>query len=359
MYLNHVVKMKKIIQLAITALLCTSACTQDKHATFVKADDNNIEYIGRYDFTNKQKPVFMYSGSEIRTSFTGTSIQLHLKDDSLRNWFTVKLDDSLFMFKSNKPEGIYLLANNLTNTEHSIEISRRTEWSAGNTVFEGFTLDAGKKLLPIKKRKRSIEFIGDSYTCGYGNEGKSNEEHFDYATENNYLSYGAVVARKLEADYIGICRSGIGMVQGYGGDTTFTQHKFYEEVVAGSKVKWDYPNNQPQLVVIALGANDLSAALDTAKYVRAYIRFVQKIRQQYPAAKIVCVAGPAGAGEKLTRFQNLVLAATNHFKNIDKEVVYFSYKPLTFNGSDWHPNLKEHEQMAEELLGFVKTIMRW
>ena len=351
--------MKKTILLTITALLCTYAFSQHNNLIFVQATDKNIEYTGRYDFTNKQQPVFMYSGTEIRTMFTGTSIQLHLKDDSLRNWFTVKLDDSLFIFQSNKANGIYLLANGLTNKKHTIKISRRTEWHGGNSHFSGFTIDAGKKLQPLKKRKRSIEFIGDSYTCGYGNEGKSNQEHFDYATENNYHSYGAIVARKLHASYTGICRSGIGMYQGYGGDTTFTQPKLYDEVVAGSKVKWNYKNNQPKLVVIDLGANDLSAALDSVKFVSAYIHFVQKIRQQYPSAKIVCVAGPAGVGEQLVRFQNLVSAVTKHFKSIDKQVYYFSYKPLTFNGSDWHPNVKEHEQMAEELLGFVKKVTKW
>ena len=301
----------------------------------------------------------MYSGSEIRTSFTGTSIQLHLKDDSLRNWFTVKLDDSLFTFQSNNATGIYVLANNLTNKKHTIEISRRTEWHGGNTHFFGFTIDAGKQLLPVNKRKRSIEFIGDSYTCGYGNEGKSHDEHFDYATENNYLSYGAIVARKLNANYTAICRSGIGMYQAYGGDTSFTQPKLYDEVVAGSKVKWNYKNNEPQLVVIDLGSNDLSVALDSVKYVTTYINFVQKIRRQYPAAKIICVAGPDGVGENLIRFQNLVTAVTHHFKGIDKQVYYFAYKPLTFNGSDSHPNLKEHQQMAGELLAFVKQILIW
>lgn len=301
----------------------------------------------------------MYSGTEIRTSFTGTSIQLHLKDDSLRNWFTVKLDDSLFIFQSNNVNGIYNLANNLSNKKHTIEISRRTEWHGGNSHFLGFTIDAGKQLLPIKKRNRSIEFIGDSYTCGYGNEGKSHDEHFAYATENNYLSYGAIIARKLKANYTGICRSGIGMYQAYGGDTSFTQPMLYDEVAVGSKVKWNYTNHQPQLVVIDLGSNDLSVALDSNKYVTAYINFVQKIRRQYPAAKIICVAGTGGEGEKLILFQNLVTAVTNHFKNRDKQVYYFAYQPLTFNGSDWHPNVKEHEQMAAELLAFVKQILKW
>ncbi len=197
--------------------LFTTAIAQQTPLVFISAANKNIQYIGRFDFTNKEQPAFMYSGSKIRIGFTGTSIQLHLKDGSLQNWFTVKLDDSLFVFQSDNTNGVYLLANNLPNKNHIMEISRRTEWHGGNTHFLGFTIDAGKQLTAIKKRNQSIEFIGDSYTCGYGNEGKSHDEKFDYATENNYLSYGAVIARKLAANYVGICRSGIGMYQGYGG----------------------------------------------------------------------------------------------------------------------------------------------
>lgn len=351
--------MKKLISLYILTALHSGVYAQVDKSVFFDAEDPNIQYVGRFDFTNQTQPTFMYSGTEIRTTFTGTTLQLHLKDDSLKNWFTVKLDDSLFVLQSNKESGIYLLADNLTNKKHTLEIHRRTEWHGGNTRFMGFTLDAGEQLLPTKKRNRSIEFIGDSYTCGYGNEGESHDEKFSYATENNYLSYGAIIARNVEADYTGICRSGIGMYQSYGGDTSFTQPKLYNEIVAGSKAMWDYANHQPQLVVINLGSNDLSAPLDSVKFVSTYVNFVQKIRTQYPAAKIICTAGPADEGERLVRFQNLVTGVNQYFKDKDSHVYYFAFQPLTFNGSDWHPNLKEHQQMADELLVFIKDTMNW
>ena len=55
----------------------------------IKPDNPNIAYIGRFDNTDKAKPVFMYSGCAIRTVFKGTSVELIMKDDSLRNMFTV------------------------------------------------------------------------------------------------------------------------------------------------------------------------------------------------------------------------------------------------------------------------------
>ncbi len=55
----------------------------------VYPDNPNIAYIGRFDDTDKAKPVFMYSGCAIRKVFKCTSVELIMKDDSLRNMFTV------------------------------------------------------------------------------------------------------------------------------------------------------------------------------------------------------------------------------------------------------------------------------
>ncbi len=351
--------MKKLSLQVIITLLCFTSVAQKNQQVFVSASESNVQYIGRFDFSEKEKPVFMYSGCSIRTGFTGTSISVLLQDDSLKNWFTVKLDDSLFIFKTGNKEGVYPLAQNLLNQKHTLEIIRRTEWQGGNTTFLGFNIDEGKRLVAVERRKRLMEFIGDSYTCGYGNEGKSREEHFSYETENNYATYGAITARAFNADYLTVCRSGVGMYQSYGGGKTFTQPLLYDEVVVSRKAKWDYTNHQPQVVVIALGGNDLSVDLDSVQFVNTYIKFVEKIRHQYPQTNIICVAGPSGLGDKWMKFQSHIQAVTNHFKNLDKEIYYFNFNPFTPNGSDWHPNLKEHQQMANELISFIKEITKW
>jgi hypothetical protein len=201
--------------LLLTIIL--SACKHSGSKSFISACNKKIALIGRFDLTDKSSPRFMYSGSLIRTEFNGTSIEVILKDDSLRNMFNVLVDDSMFVLTTNKPDGNYLLANNLENRRHTLEIYRRTEWHGGNTTFKGFNLDRGHRLYKPSVKTRIIEFIGDSYTCGYGNEGKSREEHFRFDTENNWQTYGAIASRELDAEYITVCRSGIGMWQGYGG----------------------------------------------------------------------------------------------------------------------------------------------
>ncbi|WP_138484385.1 SGNH/GDSL hydrolase family protein [Dyadobacter bucti] len=325
----------------------------------VRADDKSISYTGRFDFSDRAKPRFMYSGCTIGAGFTGTSIAIKMKDDSLRNWFNVRIDDQLFKFESADSSGIYLLARNLPDKAHRITITRRTESHGGNTTFDGFIIDSGKTLYPLPRLTRTIEFIGNSLTCGYGNEGKSREEHFKYETQNADLVYGALVARKLDANYVAICRSGIGMLQSYDGNKGIVQPKLYDEIVAGSNAQWDYSANQPDIVVIELGANDLVKTLDSALFVNTYIAFVKKLRSQYPETDIICAAGPNLPGDRSLAFQSYVRSVQAQFKNTDKRVHYLDFGTVDANGSDWHQNLKEHQQMADALLPYIKKLKNW
>jgi len=332
---------------------------QKKETVLIKASDKHIQYIGRFDFTNRDTPVFMYSGCSIRARFTGTSFLIHLLDDSLRNWFTIKLDDSLFTLHTDRADGIYSIGNRLANKQHNIEISRRTEWHGGNTAFAGFEIDNGKNLLPAPRKKRTIEFIGNSITCGYGDEGQSHDEHFSYATENNYLTYGRLTAEKLDAEYVAVCRSGIGVYQSYDASKTFVQPLLYDEVAMNSKAKWDYQHNEPDVVVIELGSNDLAKPLDSAAFVNAYIQFIKKVRSNYPHTSIVCAAGPNEKGDSSLKFQSYVNTVVQYFASTDKLVYYFNFSPIESNGSDWHPDIKAHEMMAAELTDYLKNIMHW
>ena len=180
--------MKNILSLLVL-ILVLGGCTVVKKRLFLLMIPILL-ISGRFDKSDPEKPVFMYSGCIVRTVFKGTSIALVMKDDSLRNWFNVILDDSLFVVKADHMDSIYQLASGLKNKKHTLEIIRGTEWHGGNTTILGFYVGGGKKLYMPEVSDRRIEFIGDSYTCGYGNEGKSREEHFTYETENAYLAFG-------------------------------------------------------------------------------------------------------------------------------------------------------------------------
>ena len=325
----------------------------------VAADDPAIAYIGRFDRSDPKQAVFMYSGCMIRTVFTGTSVMAVLRDAELNNFFEVILDGRRSVLAANRADGTYPLAQGLPSGRHTLEIIRRTEWHGGNTTFAGLLIDSDATLLQPEVSTRRIEFIGDSYTCGYGNEGKSPDEHFSYATENSYLSFGALTARALHAEALFVCRSGIGMVQSYDGNKEFNMPRLYDEVIQKKDLAWDFSRHQPQLVVIDLSDNDYAKPLDRDAFINAYLKFLARLRGHYPEAKIVCVVGPSLANETWQKWQADVRTVVNRQRANDPQVYYFGISNFELHGSDSHPNLDEHRKVAGELTPFLRDLMAW
>ena len=143
--------------------------------TYIKADNANIQYMGRIDFTNPQVPTYAFPGITIKAKFNGTKVSAVIKDYSLggattTNYYNVLIDDVVVMkLKVNSADTLYLLADNLTSADHTVTLIKRTEASVGKSSFKGFVID-GTALLTLPALTYKMEFIGDSWTCGYGNE---------------------------------------------------------------------------------------------------------------------------------------------------------------------------------------------
>jgi lysophospholipase L1-like esterase len=135
--------------------------------------------------------------------------------------------------------------------------------------------------------------------------------------------------------------------------------EYYNEITLDSTKKWDYSVKQPDLVVINLAANDLSAPLDSAAFIQAYTSFVKRVRSNYPGTNIVCIAGPSGGGEEWRMLQSYIHTVVNECAKTDETVRYFGFSPFEMHGSDWHPNLAEHRNMANELTPYLKQLMHW
>ena len=79
--------------------------------------------------------------------------------------------------------------------------------------FKGFTVTNGALVPTPPPFTRKLEFIGDSITCGFGNEGPGPNCPFTADTENESLAYGTLTAQALNAEHHTIAWSGIGMVR--------------------------------------------------------------------------------------------------------------------------------------------------
>ena len=195
---------------------------------FIEADDPNIQYTGRIDFTNPKAPVYTFPGVSISAKFTGTAISADIKDyaaggSTSTNYYNVYIDNQFVKsLKVLSSTTNYLLVSNLSNGTHTILLTKRTESSVGKSSFKGFYTEGASLLTPDPKPIRKIEFIGDSWTCGYGNEysGAGANTGFTSANEDNYSAWGAITSRRLNAQYHCTAYSGRGLYRNNDGNTT-------------------------------------------------------------------------------------------------------------------------------------------
>src|SRR6187402_2942614 len=104
------------------------------------------------------------------TAFKGDSITLKFEDD--QNIFHLILDGGAPVV-INKPGKQDYAVPGLTAGTHRVRLEKISETQSSTGRFHGFYSDDKPTALP--KRKRRIEFIGDSFTVGYGNTSPSRE----------------------------------------------------------------------------------------------------------------------------------------------------------------------------------------
>ncbi|MCP4520911.1 MAG: SGNH/GDSL hydrolase family protein [Cytophagales bacterium] len=370
--------MKKIREI-ITIVFIAFFCNVFAQNNLIPADNENISYMGRIDFTNEKYPSYSYPGITISTRFQGTSIQAVIKDFGLggtttTNYYNVIVDGELLhKIEVNKQDTLYTLATGLTDQEHTIEIVKRTESSVGKSSFGGFVIE-GNELLPVQLPTLKMEFIGDSWTCGYGNDISTTSPNtgFHSINEDNYKAWGYTLAKRFNAQYHCTAVSGRGLYRNNTGTTNGTLPQEWNYIHAGNTT-WDHSSYIPDIVFINLGTNDFFLEtvsnpidVDSAKYVSAYIDFIEDIREKYNATtKIVCVFGnsksdywPEGK-QHLTRLRTYTNEVVNHF-NLEGDTNVYVFEQKTQDspyGEDWHPTTHSHNLMAKEISSFVGELL--
>jgi len=364
---------KKVLLSAIGFLMISgtvnASTTLPLKGSIVKASDPRIVYTGRISFASPDAPTFSYPGTQIIARFEGTSLKMIAKPMS--GYFMAQIDQAEpFKVSFNAPkDSVVTLATALADGTHTVRLMYAVEGLDYKPVFKGFVLDTGRQLAePPVLPQRKIEFIGNSITCGYGNESIEKSDPFEYETENHYYTYAAETARNLNAQHWVVARSGIGVYRNYDGPKTGNADCMpaqYEYTLFNNKSeKWDFSRFTPDVVCINLGTNDLSTNnYDVKRLRQAYIDFIQTVRRHYPQAKIVMLVGSMLNGKELDIAKKMLNeVVTDYNKQGDKEIYRFDFTPQNgdlFYGASWHPSIWQHQKMAGELTAFLRTLMQW
>ncbi len=349
---------------------CTSVVVKKETGinNVIDADNPDIQYIGRFDFSDPKKVVFDWPGVYIYAKFEGTSCSVRLSDST--DEYQVIIDNHAPRLLLMGNHDINRVASGLSDsTSHTIMIQKRTESLVGKGIFMGFVLDNGRTLLtPDKRPDRRIEFIGNSITCGYGILGDTSNCHFSPQTEDAGMSYAGIISRNLNADYHLISYSGRGVVRNYGDKNKTSADPMpglYDRTCCfDSTMKWDFSKWVPQAVVINLGTNDFSTEPfpDKIVFQAAYNTLIDRVRSLYSGVTIFCISGPM-IGEPCTDYISEVVKEQQQKEGMVKDVFFIqiprSIMSVTDWGCDMHPNIFGAIKMADVAVPLIKLRMSW
>lgn len=292
--------------------------------------------------------------------FRGTAISVRVEtgDDRLQ-----LLVDGATKALLIQPGSASLTIAGLALGDHVVRLEKITESQSGGSRFIGFYPAAGSTALPPAARARQIEFIGDSYTVGYGNlsHGETCTQQEVHDLTDSQQAFGPLVARALGADYRVNAYSGFGVVRNYEGTSAgqslpliYPRLKPDDAAhVEGDRGAW-----QPQVIVINLGTNDWSTPLHAgeawadkdalaADYRAKYIAFARTVMARQPQAHLILM------GSDLFFDQVERIAATLN-QDAKKPVVTLHFGGLDMDGCHHHLSIKDDRTEAAALQALLE-----
>lgn len=353
--------MRKTFLLSVLVILSAGGIERSAYAKeTIKADDSRITYIGRTAIADGEAS-FDWSGVTMIVNFEGTSLSLTATDTET-NSFNVWIDkeQSAKADKVIKINGTQTVASKLSKGKHTVILQKRTEGEQGKTTICSLSTDGTfSKARSLKERR--IEFVGDSYTCGYGTESGSRDDPFRADEENCNLAYDFITGRFFDADVQLVSHSGRGVARNYAGlsPDEIMPNKYMKTFDCSDGPEWKSDSFDPSIVVIYLGTNDFSGGVQPtiADWSRKYIRLINEIRDIHPSAPILCVASKADVmlGDYVERAVTSCGLDNIFWTSIQDK----AHNDTAELGASWHPNYEGQRKVASLMIPYISTITGW
>lgn len=247
---------------------------------------------------------------------------------------------------------------------HRLRVERLDEERDIVAGFGGATVPSASDVLPPPApRQRQIEFIGDSFTAGFGLTARRQLCSDDgiWETTDTSQTFAGRLGRHYDADYQVIAYSAGGLVR----NSPFRMKKpvvpaiydrtlFDDPTPAAADPAW-----RPQLVVLSLGSNDF-APLDRREawrtqgeirsaLVPAGVAFIQKLRARYPGVKILLL----DFDEALVTASNRLIMAELTKAGIGGVRHVSTRDRFAFSGCFQHLDAADNAKVARQLQGVI------
>jgi len=363
--------MKRIIFIFAILMFTFTGCKVKKETAgnhIIRANEPDIQYTGRVNITDTAT-ILYWPGTSVKIRFKGTSLKAELRDAHKKNYYNILLDGKLIsMLNPDSVRTVYKLVSGIPDTEHVLELFKRTEWRHGPTYLYNFETGKGTKILkPAKRPDRTIEFFGNSITAGYANEDLTGDSP-DSTNTNNYLTYGAITARHYHANYYCTARGGIGVTISW---FPMIMDDMYNRLdPEDPESRWNFSKVTPDIVVINLFQND-SWLVNKPDYpefkhrfgnekpskefiIDKYTDLLKKIRKEYPEANIICTLGTMDATKEGSPWPGYIRSSV---KKMNDKKIYTLFFP--YQNYDGHPEVRTHKEMADLLIHFIDERGLW
>lgn len=258
------------------------------------------------------------------------------------------------------------------NGTHALELRKLSENVMGKCGL--LELEVDGDLLPPPEGKALLEVVGDSITCGYGNE--TSEAGFRTEDENALAAYGFLAAEELGMDYSAISVSGCGAAdpvwlpdmenRGMLPMYAYADAPMERELKVENLTPWDFGAHPARVIVINLGTNDANdikmrgfAPEATVEFHENYAALLKLIRRlNGPDARILCTLGSM---DYYLWDEIRDIAAAYRAETGDSLVFCKKLGPINpfteGTGADTHPSVKTHLRMGKELAAAIREIL--
>lgn len=356
------------------SMMSVAALADDEKVNFYEATEQNVKQIGRTLYY-QDNLWFANSASGIEFKCTGEKVTFNLKNSGDPTKISVYVNGKYYtkgMF--DQKEGS--LTIELEEGENVVRLLKLSEAPQSSFAVANIVTYGDGTISPAEANEHSIEFIGDSITCGYGVDNALGTASFSTVNEDASKTYAFYTAQNFGADYSMFAGSGYGVYCQYGGGKNNVMPKFYKQsapntwnsvdssaYVLMQEFDWDFSRYQPELVVINLGTNDYSYFRshmdDVELFEDTYVDFLKMVRENNPEAQILCTLGLMGA-ELYPNIENAVEDYT--VETGDDKVACVELTPIDPDDGyavDYHPNQVSHQKCAQELTDAISELMGW
>lgn len=275
------------------------------------------------------------------------------------------LVDGALVAKLVKPlPGAYAVSG-LEAGSHRLRVEVVSENQSGPARFGGFFRGSATAPAGVSPAARQIEFIGDSYTVGYGNTSPKRQCTEDEIWLTTDTSQGVAVrtARHFGADYQVNAISGRGIVRNYGGFAADSLPQAYPYALFDKSHLYADPAWHPQIIAIGLGTNDFSTPLHDGEkwktrdelkddYEATYLAFLDRQRAANPNAFFILWTADNSRGE----IESEAAKVAERWRGTrDSRIGFVAVHDLELTACNWHPSVADDGHIADAIERFIEA----